>query len=143
MGTQQVLLLDPYVESRENIMFVLGVAKFHVLAFADRDECLNWLSVMSGETTDLVAVVLNGQMEREDISGFINALEFLGYFLPLLIVDRFKCTIQKDELLRDIYTRLPLYVCEAAEIVVMLTHFKVLKTHLEAESRGFRLLFQN
>jgi len=142
MRTPLVLLLDPDAESRENIEFVLGIAKFQVRSFADGDECLNWLSVMPGESDDIVSVVLSGGLERGAIADFASGLERSGRYLPLLIVDRFKCTIQKNELLRQIFTSLPLYVCEAAEIVVMLNHFKVLKSHLEAKSRGFRFLFQ-
>jgi len=142
MATPLVLLLDPDAESRENITFVLGIAKFQVRSFVDEDECLNWLSVMSGESADAISIVLNGQMERRAIADFITGLERTGQYLPLLIVDRFKCTIQKNELLREIFTKLPLYVCEASEVVVMLNHFKVLKSHLEAKSRGFSFLFQ-
>lgn len=138
-----ILLLDTDAESRENISFVLGIAKFQIRAFAEADECLNWLSVMRAEADDCVSIVLNGQMERGCIAGFISALEGLGLFLPILAIDRFKRTLQKSELLRDTFTKLPVYICEAEEITVMLNHFIVLKTHLAEKNSGFRFLFQN
>jgi len=138
-----VLLLDPDAESRENILFVLGIAKFQVRSFDDGDECLNWLSVMSEAPDDIVSIVLNGQTAGKAFTDFIKGLEELGHFFPLLVVDRFKCSIQKNELLRETFTRLPIYVCEADEVIVMLNHFKTLKTHLAEKNRGFRFLFQN
>jgi len=138
-----VLLLDPDAESRENILFVLGIAKFEVHSFSEMDECLNWLSVMRDGADDIVSIVLNGQMGRGAITGFINGLEGLGLFLPILVIDRLKRTIQKSELLRDTLTTLPVYICEPEEIIVMLNHFKVLKSHLAEKNRGFRFLFQN
>jgi len=143
MQIPMVVLLDPDAESRKNILFLLELAKFDVRSFADEKECLNWLAIMNDESTEVLSVVINGSLEREVIKGFFSALDNTKFSAPVLIVDRYKYTINKNEFMKDIFTPLPIYICESSEIVVMLRHFRVLKANLDTKHRSFKFLFQN
>jgi FixJ family two-component response regulator len=142
MSWPTVLLLDSDHESQKNISFLLGIAKFQVRSFVDESECLNWLSIFRNAPEDILSILINGQIENEKILDFLFSLENLGHFLPILIVDRYKSVLKKEELLNGAYTQLPVFVCESSEMLVMLNHFNVLKTSLTATNRTFRTLFQ-
>jgi FixJ family two-component response regulator len=137
-----VLLLDADLESQKNISFLLGIAKFQVRSFVDESECLNWLSLVRNASEDILSILVSGQIENRKIHDFFSTLETLGHFSPVLVVDRYKSIQKKDELLKGAYTRLPVFVCETSEMLVMLNHFNVLKTNLVATNRTFRTLFQ-
>lgn len=143
MGAPTVLLLDPNPESQKNISFLLGIARFQVCSFEDERECLNWLTIMQGNSEDILSILINGQLEKEKIHDFFASLDALGHFSPVLIVDRYKSVLKKDDLLQGAFTKLPVYVCESSEMLVMLNHFKVLKSSLVATNRTYRTLFQH
>lgn len=143
MQIPMVVLLDPEAESRKNILFLLELAKFDVRSFADEKECLNWLAVMKEVSTEVLSVVINGSLEREAIKCFFSSLDNSEFSAPVLIVDRFKYSISKNEFMEDIFTPLPIYICDSSEIVVMLRHFSVLKANLDTKHRSFKFLFQN
>ena len=136
------MLLDSDLESQKNISFLLGIAKFEVRCFVDESECLNWLSIVRNAPEDILSILINGQIENEKIHDFFYSLETLGHFSPVLVVDRYKSVLKKEELLRGAYTKLPVFVCESSEMLIMLNHFNVLKTSLTATNRTFRTLFQ-
>lgn len=142
MSWPTVLLLDSDHESQKNISFLLGIAKFQVRSFVDESEFLNWLSIIRNASEDILSILINGQIENEKILDFLFSLENLGHFLPILIVDRYKSVLKKEELLNGAYTQLPVFVCESSEMLVMLNHFRVLQTHSVATRRTFSTLFQ-
>jgi hypothetical protein len=142
MNWPTVLLLDPDHESQKNISFLLGIAKFQVRSFVDDSECLNWLSIFRNAPEDTLSILINGQIENKKILHFLSSLERLGHFLPILIVDRYKSVLKKDELLNGAYTKLPIFVCDSSEMLVMLNHFNVLKSSLTASNRTYKTLFQ-
>jgi len=143
MNKPTVLLLDADPDSQHNISFLLGIARFELRCCLDENECLNWLSLVQGAGEELLAILVSGLLENKKIIDFFRLLESQGHYLPILIVDRHKSVLKKDELLRESSTQLPIYVCEPDEILVMLNHFHVLKTSLTATNRTFRMLFQN
>jgi hypothetical protein len=143
MQIPMVVVLDPDAESRKNILFLLELVKFGVRSFADEKECLNWLAIMKDESSEVLSIVINGGLERDAIKGFFSSLDKTEFSAPVLIVDRFKYTVNKNELMKGVYTPLPIYVCDNSEIVVMLRHFSVLRTNLDAKHRSFKSLFQN
>jgi hypothetical protein len=142
MSRPTVLLLDANLESQKNIAFLLGIAKFQVRSFMDESECLNWLSIVRNDSEDILSILISGQFDTEKIHDFFYSLETLGHFSPVLVVDRYKSVLKKEELLRGAYTKLPVFVCESSEMLIMLNHFNVLKTSLDATNRTFRTLFQ-
>ncbi|HXV20445.1 MAG TPA: hypothetical protein VD811_05565 [Desulfuromonadales bacterium] len=142
MNWPTVLLLDSDHESQKSISFLLGIAKFQVRSFADESEFLNWLSIIRNASEDILSILINGQIENAKILDFLSSLENLGHFLPVLIVDRYKSALKKEELLNGAYTKLPIFVCESSEMLVMLNHFHILKTSLAATNRTFKTLFQ-
>lgn len=143
MSAPTVLLLDPNPESQKNISFLLGIARFQVRSFEDENECLNWLSIVRSSPEDILSILINGQTEKERIHDFFASLEALGHFSPVLIVDRYKSVLKKEELLQGAFTKLPVFVCASSELLVMLNHFQVLKTNLGATNRTFRALFHH
>jgi hypothetical protein len=142
MSRPTVLLLDPDLESQKNISFLLAIAKFQARSFVDESECLNWLTILRNAPEDILSILINGQIENERIHAFLLSLENLGHYLPVLIVDRYKSVLKKEELLSGTCTKLPVFVCEPSEMLVVLNHFNVLKTSLDATNRTFRTLFQ-
>jgi hypothetical protein len=142
MSTPTVLLLDANPESQKDISFLLGIAKFEVRSFAEESECLNWLSIVRNAAEEILTVLINGEMEKERIHDFFHSLESLGHFSPVLIVDRYKSVLKKDDLLQGAFTKLPVFVCASSEMLVMLNHFRVLQTHSVATRRTFSTLFQ-
>lgn len=142
MGAPTVLLLDPNPESQKNISFLLGIARFQVCSFEDERECLNWLTIMRGNAEDVLSILINGELEKEKVHDFFASLDALGHVSPVLVVDRYRSVLKKDELLNGTFTKLPVYVCESSEMLVMLNHFKVLKSNLGATNRTYKTLFQ-
>jgi FixJ family two-component response regulator len=143
MDAPTVLLLDPNPESLENISFLLGVAQFQVRCFEDESECLNWLTIMRGNAEEILSILINGELENKKIHDFFTSLEALGHASPVLIVDRFKYVLRKEELFQGAVPKLPVFVCASSEVLVMLNHFKVLQTSLAATKRTFKTLFHH
>ncbi len=143
MSEPTVLLLDSDTESQKNISFLLGIAKFQVRTFMDESECLNWLSLVRNSSDEILSILINGEIENRKIHEFFESLEKVGHFSPVLIVDRYKSVLKKEELLRGTFTNLPVFVCESSEMLIMLNHFHVLKKSLTATNRTFRMLFCN
>lgn len=141
MSAPIVLLLDHRPESQKSVAFLLGIAKYQVRAFDDESECLNWFSIIRNSTEDILSILINGEIDKDIIDNVLRSLEEMGYFVPVLILDRFKSIIKKEEFLQGIFTKLPIYVCEPSQIMTMLNHFMILKTNLNATNRTFRNLF--
>lgn len=141
MSAPVVLLLDHRLESQKSVTFLLGIAKYQVRAFDDESECLNWFSIIRNSSEDILSILINGEIEKETIDNVLMSIEQMGHFVPVLILDRFKSMIKKEEFLHGIYTKLPIYVCEPSQIMTMLNHFTVLKRNLAASNRNFRNLF--
>lgn len=140
MNRPTILLLDGDIESQSNISFLLEIARFRLRICLDACECLNWLSLVRGTDEEVLSVLISGQMGNELILDFFQSVESQGHYLPMLVVDRHKSVLK---LLRGSCTRLPVFICEPAEILVMLNHFNVLKTSLTATHKTFKMLFQN
>jgi len=141
MNAPTVLLLDSQSGSQNEISFLLGVGKHDVRRFTEAEECLNWLSILRETPEEILAVVINSEMDKERIDFFLSSFKELGFFSPVLIVDMFRSIIRKHDFLGGVSAELPFYVCEPSELTAMMNHFSVLKLHLAKDRTVAKSLF--
>jgi len=141
MNAPTVLLLDSQFGGQNEISFLLGVCKHDVRSFTEAEECLNWLSIMRETPDEILAVVVNSEIDKERIDFFLSSFKDLGFFSPVLIVDMFRSIVRKHDFLGGVSAELPFYVCEPSELTAMLNHFSVLKSHLVKDRTAAKSLF--
>lgn len=125
-----VFLVDSENVTRSNTVFLCRLKEYQVEDFEVFEMALNRLEqVWMSDMAPFCLVINHGDLNRE-VKAFLQELDARSFQLPVLVVDREKFNLRRDDYCRTLSPDFPLFVCSPEEIVEFLSHLHILRKKL-------------
>jgi len=125
-----VFLVDGEYVTRSNTIFLFKLQEYDVVAFDSLEMALNRLEQVWGTDMTPFCLVINHGDLNQDVRRFLESLDTKSFHVPVLIVDREKFNLRRDDYCRGISPDFPLFICRADELVEFTSNLHILKKRL-------------
>lgn len=127
-GQQEVVFLLGYDrDARSSASFLIGLKQFDVEDFSAYDTAINRLEQLTKVDSGPFCIVVNqGRLDAE-LREFLKMLDVRRTGIPVVIVDRERCSLTREDYCRNASPDFPLFVCRTEEMVDFVSHLHLLK----------------
>jgi len=133
-GKSVVFLVDSEHVTRSNTVFLFKLKDYLIEDFEVGEMALNRLEqVWDSEIAPFCLVINHGDL-NQNLRRFLETLEEKSLRVPVLIVDREKFNLRRDDYCRTLSPDFPLFICGPDELVEFTAHLHVLKNRLKKMS---------